>query len=347
MTTIVYPITYQTSIMVLFQRERRRTFPGTLVSPSGDVQVTICTSDIFLDTSTKITKGQKWPERECLRASVKQPFVGKDKLGYTNSYYSNVSDAQIIAEAVLERARGTVYLPLDFQKNDNAELFTALADLDGTIAMFGRKFIRDLASPKGIGAVQWGILPFVGEVKSLYDTLGDLFNNGIADSLSKYSGQHISRSFPLNHSGSNWTFAGTSRLNGTAQVDPSSLPELGDYLPIMLDELGVHPDLKTLWDVIPLSFAVDYVIPVGDYLESLHPRGWFNPTINFKGTVSVKGTATVWDDRDRYHTWNIYVRGKATLALGSRNKSREVPWEPPSLVEGMNIGYLHSMRGRR
>jgi hypothetical protein len=116
-----------------------------------------------------------------------------------------------------------------------------------------------------------------------------------------------------------------------------------------LDRLGLNPDLKTAWDVLPLSFAVDYLIPVGDILESLHPRGWVRNSVEFSGEYSFnaqirKGYYLYPRDSPAFfknvENWSyntVYHREPVPSVF----KPPQLPeWQAPNLREIFNLGYL-------
>lgn len=230
------------------------------------------------------------------------------------------------------------YVPLEFQSNNSFELIPFLFDLDGTIAMFAKKFWRQIS----YGSVNWGILPFISDVRSLVNTVKDILDNRVEKDLAK-SAYECKRSF---RTGSAYgDFYGSYRMSGKVSVGLPDMSSEHMAMYILLDELGVHPDLKTLWDVIPLSFVADYFFPVGDYLESVHPRGWFNPSVTFTGGVSLTGIADV------KYTPTSTVRSKVDVFsrrqssfIGSTRPPVSPSWQAPNARELFNTAYLARSR---
>jgi hypothetical protein len=248
---------------------------------------------------------------------------------------------------------------LDAGLNPNDfELLTFLADIDGTIAMFTRKFLSDL----NYGSVNWGVLPFVSDIKALIGSIKDIFRrmNGEFSSCSRLNRKreivYESRAYEVppygnpNHRENDLLIgaSGTCRANGVLTWNPPPTEPLDKAL-LLLDELGVHPDLKTLWDVIPLSFIVDYFIPIGDILESIHPRGWGSVAYTFSGYLSTKALLEIGDV---YWVNGTQRKAKSTCIVSYYERTRydgyipssvdSVEWEAPSMRELFNVAYLSS-----
>jgi len=243
------------------------------------------------------------------------------------------------------------HLGLDFQENNNFEIIPFLMDWDSTMAMFSKKFIRELS----YGAVTWGVMPFMSDLRSLAASLEDI-HNGLLKSYEKILGKRITRRFTWNME----TEIPYHKLSANGHTTVFGVVEGNNFLPqspkelveVLLDEIGLHLDLKTAWDVIPLSFVVDYFLPIGDMLEKLSPRGWFNPSFTLTGGYSVKYTLV-----DQFYspnpnefgdssTWTHYVRAPGSLTLGSRPPV-EPKFQSPSFRELFNSLYLGNQMRKR
>jgi hypothetical protein len=177
------------------------------------------------------------------------------------------------------------YFPLDWDKLPTSSGFGVLeflAEIDDTIAMFTKRFWKQLS----YGSLNWGVLPFISDVKALLKTISNL-----SDSVSSipyedaFDVELIARA-PVTGVNSNWWYPAQKakgRIKGHADISM----HLGAQR--HLDRLGFHPDLATAWNLVPLSFLVDYLIPVGDFLESFRHGGWVK-TAYFTGWSSIKGT---------------------------------------------------------
>jgi hypothetical protein len=168
----------------------------------------------------------------------------------------------------------------------------ALAELDDTLGILTTKFWRELS----YGSITWGILPLVNDIQALAEQINNLAkrqDNNLQDYEDEYtismSGEYEVpvglRTLLVDISGDI-----VQRKTGTTTT-PSGAPLLEIF-----DRVGFHPDAATAWDLVPLSFVVDYLIPIGDYLEKASNRGWIKvvnfsgwDTARFEGTVTFKG----------------------------------------------------------
>lgn len=235
------------------------------------------------------------------------------------------------------------------------EIIPFLMDLDGTLAMFSRKFLRELS----YGSVTWGVLPFISDVKSAVLAFQSLVapDNArcwrtsrsrpilVLDRTPELRARHMVDELPRHV----WV-KGSHTMRGVIQYTPPDLSKPLNRLLRLLDAVGFHPDLKTAWDVIPLSFVVDYFLPIGDLLESLHPRGWANSAFKFTGFETVDATfATNYFYNNLNNgdslgfslppiVCSYYERTyRSQLDLSTLSG---IKWEAPSMKEIFNTAYL-------
>lgn len=355
---------------------RTRTRPSTYTRkfPNGITTSNEDFSEIMHDNNDRVV-ANRLKNKDCTHIVARTPFNGKLSDLSTVVGYLRTNNALSIFNDLYAQEMQKVYIPLDFQKDDNFELFTALADLDSTIATFSKKTLAGLFRPKptikngkkgsslltssGVaeaGAVyQWAALPLLSDLKSLYNSVQSTYNGQFARELEMLNGKRTTRRFQVNRETRSYRFEGSAVLQGRVIVDPNSMPSSAggsplNSLKILLDELGVHPDLRTVWDIVPLSFVVDYLIPVGDTLEKVHPRGWFSPQFRFTGQFTLFGTLTVFVEQDRRKqtSFEVYRRGTAPLTMSSRQANdMEVPqMDSLSALELGNIAILSKLRSR-
>ena len=202
------------------------------------------------------------------------------------------------------------------------------------------------------GSVNWGFLPFISDLKALLQSLRDLTSAAPGASCTT-----INRSRPIRYQKSFSDFSnrvqvfpaitsidGNCRLKGVVYHNPPDLSTPISRGLNLLDELGFHPDLKTAWDIIPLSFVLDYFIPIGDILESLHPRGWQNNS-HFEGSFSLSvnsqySISYVWNGEQAYNFIPAIAKYYKRYSFGEASPISNVKWSSPSMKELFNTAYL-------
>jgi len=187
--------------------------------------------------------------------------------------------------------------------SSKAGIIQILAELDDTIALFTLRFWKSLS----YGSITWGVLPFVQDLQAVATTCRNLTAN-----LAQFSYEDsYSVNIPSQPDAAPNTY-GYRVLSGTCLVRKTGLGDISFHHPgsIALDRLGFHPDLATAWDLIPLSFLVDYLLPIGDYLESLRMGGWVK-TMLFQGWVTSKFAI----DCEYYNTQTGYIGLRAPYKM--------------------------------
>lgn len=250
-----------------------------------------------------------------------------DGLGHCTQYF-------------LGLALSNMHIGLDFQEDNSFDLIPFLTDWDDTIAMFSKKFIKELS----YGSITWGVLPFLSDLKSLKGSL-EAINDKILTSYQKILGKPVTRRFNIDQSWDDGIFRYKSKTTVSLKgfIDGQILPDTPvSALQVLLDEIGANLDLKVAWDIIPFSFVADYFLPIGDCLESLHPRGWFNPTFTVTGGVSVKmeiEQVAYADGRSGVFEYTYFYRSPGVFNVGSR-PTVQPKFEAPSLKGLFNTAYL-------
>lgn len=161
--------------------------------------------------------------------------------------------------------------------SNQADLLTALAEADDTIAMFG----KNLASSASYGGYKWGWTPLVSDIMAVNDSVNSVKNSLLDGSK---------RSVPYNTT-DKFTIVspklvgprGTVKHTWDVNVKYRGTITYENDILSFYDYMGFHPSPKLFWDLIPLSFALDYVLPIGDMLKSITPvKGWVK-SANFTG----------------------------------------------------------------
>lgn len=236
--------------------------------------------------------------------------------------------------------------------SNEADLLTNLAELDDTIAMLARP------SKPSYGSVKWGWMPLISDINAANDA-ANAVKNSVLDGdrrTSRYNATHKIRKNSVDVTVNEHVYF------HEWEVKVKYVGEITYQNDILAfyDYMGFHPTPKVLWDIVPLSFAVDYILPIGDMLKSLSPpKGWVK-SANFTGWQVV--TATVQEVCKTYPKWSQgpsdrsvrtfvtrhYLQG---VALEQKTIPRTIsPLKIPSLEQVFDLSYLSEafyQRGRK
>lgn len=148
---------------------------------------------------------------------------------------------------------------------------------------------------------QFGILPLISDVEAVIDQYREfgerlgraraLLRRGVRASDS-YLGT-VNLNIPMTASSRAWpngiryegrfVFDGDYEFRISCNVS-GNIPE--DPLREYMDYIGLYPDLGTLWNALPFSFLIDYILPIGQALEG---SSWITPQMKLtKGCSSYK-----------------------------------------------------------
>jgi len=110
-------------------------------------------------------------------------------------------------------------------------------------------------------------------------------------------------------------------VDGEARVKMRLHENTGDMFAMLMlnsDKVGLMPSLYNLWDMVPFSFVVDWVYPIGDILQDIDQRWYYRAykvdelLVSFKQKREVTeywgDTSYSWYDRilmDEFPQWTI------------------------------------------
>lgn len=267
----------------------------------GDIQMEC--ERIISRSSSRSPKSRKFHQfNPCIHYKMLEP----GNFLHGSTIYKRASLVHLlpdIAEHIKRQALSVVHLGLDFQKNNDFQLLTFLADWDSTLKMFLDNNKPFFTRKPEYGEVKWGWLPLLNDAMAVCRSIEDI-QGKLTDELLALQGKRLTRRFQTRTRGDNGAFGWESEIEvtiGGYLVGEMNFPtDPWNAFEALLDEIGFHPDLATIWEIIPLSFMVDRFLPVGGFLESLHPRGWFCPKFNFDGSLSIKATIEM-RETEPYH----------------------------------------------
>lgn len=228
--------------------------------------------------------------------------------------------------------------------HNQADLLTNLAEFDDTLLMFS----KNLGKSVSYGGYKWGWAPLVGDIMAVNDAANAVKKSTLIGStrssryvtVDKFTVKSVP--FPSPHGTVQHTWEVRVKYSGDISVENDILA--------FYDYMGFHPSPKLLWDLVPMSFAIDYILPIGDMLSNLTPaRGW-TKSANFTGWRVIKATVTekLLVVRSDYKsiaarppiefTLRDYLSGVAFHQKLVPKLIEPIKW--PSLEQAFDIGYL-------
>jgi len=228
-------------------------------------------------------------------------------------------------------------------------VITLLAEMDDVIATLTWKFWRQLS----YGAITWGIVPLISEIKSGLKAL-----QNIAKSIdgTQYEATTYDVSDYVGHVGGQWYYMQWN-VKKSIKYHAYGKAYYDDLLfSSILDKIGFHPDPATLWELVPFSFVVDYIFPIGKFLEGLRRGGWVkavyfdgwvSATVNSTGYMSAPSWAGFTYEPEKVpFEYNTYFRYPHSSVLVAPEATLP-QFELPTFEEVFNMAYLANKKLRR
>jgi hypothetical protein len=265
---------------------------------------------------------------------------------------AQVSNLPLDIGAVVNLALNGAGPTLSWEKlptSTQSGLLQLIAEIDDTIAMFSLKFLRSMT----YGSFTWGILPFISEIKALLQALENAQKSWDIVEYRDSGAISWNGDFKLT-SWSSFNIHATS-ISGKWSVSGKADMSFQNPLAKFLDFIGLHPDLATAWDLVPLSFVIDWILPIGDFLSQFRQGGWIK-TVYFTGwssyhinSISLKGVKGIGWTPSGFTSkgGRYYGRSQTPLVLIPPEVNMR-PLDPnlPSPREAFNMFYL-ALSGRR
>nr|APG77278.1 hypothetical protein [Wenzhou levi-like virus 1] len=326
-------------------RERFRTTNGTVIYKDGSRQSLTEVREYMLDQ----VDGPK-AHSPVLHLRYDKLASGLLPSGDKLDQFSDLPVLLRATEAIAQLVQEVPARPPKFIRNNRFDLVPFLAELDDTLAMFSLKFIKRFS----YGALTWGIIPFLSDVRSLADSYSDIINGYENIFRSPHSVETVraNRKFTFDNVFNDYTglaceASGIIRVNGTASANLTLAREKVNKLYFLLDEVGFNPDAAAVWDAIPLSFLVDYFVNIGEALEGLHPRGWANYEWNaigyhtFKAQFRHQVRTPSGLNSGLWAAGKLFIRtGYTPIKVSTAVENKKLVFKSPSLQQWFNVLYL-------
>lgn len=226
--------------------------------------------------------------------------------------------------------------------SNDLDLLTSLAEFDDTVAMLARP------TKPTYGSVKWGWMPLVSDIMAVNDAAA-------AVKASHLDGNRRTSSYNATHQIQKNSVDVIVNDNTYFHQWDVKVKHIGSItyendILAFYDYMGFHPSPKILWDLVPLSFAVDYILPIGDMLKAITPsKGWVK-SANFTGWVVITAKVTEkckpnesWismptDLCERTFVTRTYHSG---IALESKQIPRSIqPLKTPTYEQIFDLTYL-------
>lgn len=243
------------------------------------------------------------------------------------------------------------------QTSSKFGLLQNIAELDDTIANFTIKYWKSVKIHESYAAVKWGTLPMVSDLRNMLKQVQKI-GSVISTSGSYESVRNVGGGYTYQAEGETFRidYTTTVRQSGVASLPESQLTQG------WLDYFGLHPDLKTAWDLVPLSFVVDWFVPVSKFLDAFKEQGWVTSAL-FDGCISTKTTFSIshvssasgFFPQGMRTNGKIYKREKVQASLSVlpddfeavNNRLANLYDKPPTLTNVADAVYLGALSRRK
>lgn len=229
---------------------------------------------IFTDTLTDS------PVRPCNLSRFKcEPVSGTEAWPGFVTEYQNITHPYVNTNATWSYI--TPYLTrLKHSKlptSNDADLLIAVGEAEETAHMLSTK----LKKSASYGGIKWGWMPLISEIVKVNDA-ANAVKNSVLDGTRRRAPYNTTDKFtvvtpPIKAAWGHYTHTWDVKVKYRGMIEYEN-----DVL-AFYDYMGYHPSPKVFWELVPLSFAIDWILPIGDMLSAMTPsKGWVKAA-NFAG----------------------------------------------------------------
>lgn len=317
---------------------RRSTYSTAKVSVI-DVDGSIASTYDNVSLSSEITgpKKSKAPG-DCIHFKCLEPATGIRAIvpgGHVHRIDSGGFTLPIIDRSLVDPAFNGVEHSLNWKKltsSNEAGLLQNLAELDDTVAMM----TVGIAKSMSYGGYQWGWKPLIADSLAVIDVVKRCakFPPGAPQPYvdSNVITKVVNIGGPGLFADATVTVKRTEKLDGFVTVP---LDILSYY-----DFLGFHPKPSLIWDLIPLSFAIDWFLPIGDMIAQMEPaQGWVK-SVSFTGWKMVTHEYT-----ETVRKFSVFepINGAKKYKVFSRRWCQNIALEQKTVARKPRPPFSHSL----
>lgn len=165
--------------------------------------------------------------------------------------------------------------------------------------------------------IRYGLSLSFRDTKLLVEKLPDFIKKSLEIS-NKKTRLRSRKTKTLHHDGLDWQISQGIKI--LLDTYPKSLGRVGAFMDTLYG-LDAFPTLQNLWDMVPYSFCVDWVIPIGDMLNTIDTKGRQQAFNVYVCTLSYKGTSTM----TLKHTVDTMSFGEVKNTFYSRTLRTSIP----------------------
>lgn len=142
---------------------------------------------------------------------------------------------------------------------------------------------------------QFGVMQFVKDVFDIIRTCGTIFDERLMFVVNYYQKPRVVEDFAWSAEHSVQPAFNAKSVSAEFSVKIKHYYKVGDSTQLFLAIFGLVQPIRTIIDLIPLSFIVDWFVPIKDYFTNFDPQ---ELGLKFHaGTSSVKRVTTFRDDK--------------------------------------------------
>lgn len=192
----------------------------------------------------------------------------------------------------------------------------------------------------------YGWVPFMLEVRSAVNTLMDLADRPESRVMRVRADSHVETTVTVLKE--TWDFGIDGKINiERKDAIKHSIRGVWRFEPLSADlpgRFGMVNPAEVIWELIPLSFVVDWFLPIGDYLSALDTRFRFSHRGGVYGyRTEIKST---WKPHGPPFGANMTISGDSSGTCYRVNVNRSVMLEAPS-AKLISFGYDPQLNATR
>lgn len=158
------------------------------------------------------------------------------------------------------------------------------------LAGIGPRTSRAKAVAKGWLAYHYAVLPLLGDIQGAFQ----LAYQGLKDTPVIVGRRFVSSPYglpskPAHYQSATWRIGGSCEIG----VEAKFTAKLTDPVINLLGQMGLYNPFSVAWELVPFSFVIDWLIPIGNALEALTATlglAYHDAYVNWKVVTNLQWT---------------------------------------------------------